>query len=160
MLSYWLFPLKEALLLILIDLLKGIVITLLGFALLGWVGAYLAAILVVVGSMYSCFLGFRGGLGLGVAAGALLVLSPVFFLFGLLILLFSLLLLRSLFIGALLALGAIILFGIVFATHLYVWGIILLLAIVLLFRFCSPWFGIKRRHDLPYRFPPRRRKRW
>ncbi|MFC7441889.1 glycerol-3-phosphate acyltransferase [Laceyella putida] len=152
-------PKKEALLLTVIDLVKGISATLLGFAVLGWVGAYLAALLVVAGSMYSCFLGFRGGTGLGVAAGALLILSPLFLLFGVLIYLLGLLLVRSLFAAALLTAVAIILFGIVFVTHMYVWGIVLVLGAVMLFRLCPRWFGTKKRWDRPYRFPPWK-KRW
>ncbi|MGX9707654.1 glycerol-3-phosphate acyltransferase PlsY [Laceyella sediminis] len=148
-------PLKEAFLLLVIDLVKGMAATLLGFALLGWVGAYLAAILVVVGSVYSCFLDFRGGTGLGVAAGVLLILSPILVVVGVMIFILAMLLVRSLFVATLLTGVALFLFGMVLATHVMVWLIVLVLCVVI----WSRWRGKKPRSYSRYKKPPWR-KRW
>jgi acyl-phosphate glycerol 3-phosphate acyltransferase len=143
---------REAFLLIVIDLVKGMSATLIGFALAGWFAAYLAAIVVVVGSMYSVFLGFRGGNGLGVAAGALLILSPVLILIGILIYLLSLLTTRILFLSTLLTTVAMILFGVVLATHFAVWLVILILGLLILSRMRPRWKRMRRGFEPPYRF--------
>jgi acyl phosphate:glycerol-3-phosphate acyltransferase len=153
--GYTQLPLKEAFLLLVIDLVKGMAATLLGIALLGWVGAYLAAILVVVGSVYSCFLDFRGGTGLGVAAGALLILSPILVVVGVLIFILALLLMRSLVVATLLTGAALFLFGMVLATHVMVWLIVLVLCVVI----WSRWWGKTPRNHSRYKKPPWR-KRW
>jgi glycerol-3-phosphate acyltransferase PlsY len=62
----------------LLDMLKGTVVVLLA----RWLGAgpwieVLAALAAVVGHTYSPFLGFKGGRGVAVAFGALLVISPL-----------------------------------------------------------------------------------
>lgn len=59
------------------DVLKGVLATLIGLWLAGRDGMYLAAVMVVVGHNFSCFLKFRGGKGIAAAIGAYLVLQPI-----------------------------------------------------------------------------------
>ncbi|MBH8604629.1 glycerol-3-phosphate acyltransferase [Thermoactinomyces sp. CICC 10522] len=142
---------REAFVLIVIDLVKGMAATLIGFSVAGWMGAYLAAVAVVVGSLYSVFLGFRGGTGIGVAAGALLILSPLLILIGILIYLFSLLTTRVLFVSTLLTTTAMIIFAVVLATQIYVWMVIIVVGGLILYRIRPKWKRIKR-FEPPYRF--------
>lgn len=143
---------KELLLLVLLDVGKGMFATLLGLSIAGWLGACLAAIAVVVGSMYSCFLQFRGGKGLAVSAGAVFILSPILILLGVLLYCFFLLTTRYLFLSNLLTIIAVIVLGIVFVTQLYVWFLILCLGIILIFHQKPDWKRFRRRWKLPFRF--------
>lgn len=59
------------------DVLKGVLAALIGLWLAGRDGLYLAAVMVVVGHNFSCFLRFRGGKGIAAAIGAYLVMQPV-----------------------------------------------------------------------------------
>lgn len=59
------------------DVLKGVLAVLIGLWLAGRDGMYLAAVMVVVGHNFSCFLRFRGGKGIAAAIGAYLVIQPV-----------------------------------------------------------------------------------
>jgi len=116
-----------------IDVLKGILATLIGLVVAGWSGAYFAAIFVVIGSMYSIFLRFHGGNGLSVSAGALLVLSPVLILIGAVIYGLSLLLTRMWFLSTLLTVVALLILGIIMVSQLYVWLVLLFLGVVVVF---------------------------
>lgn len=143
---------REYFLIIVIDLVKGMAAALFGLALGGWLGAGLAAVLVVTGSMYSVFLGFQGNYGLSVAAGALLILSPVLVIFGIIIYFFSLLLTRYLFLSTLLTTIAMIILGFILVTHFYAWLVILILGSLILFRMKPKWRHIRRNLEPPYRF--------
>ncbi|MBA4603038.1 glycerol-3-phosphate acyltransferase [Thermoactinomyces mirandus] len=143
---------REIFLVIVVDLVKGMAVTLFGLALGGWPGACLAAILVVVGSMYSVFLGFRGGYGLSVAAGALLILSPMLILFGIIVYVISLLATRYLFISTLLTTIAMILLGLVLATHFYALVAILIVGGLIFLRTKPKWRRVRRKIEPPYRF--------
>ncbi|MBD5559654.1 MAG: glycerol-3-phosphate 1-O-acyltransferase PlsY [Clostridia bacterium] len=59
------------------DVLKGVFAALIGLWLAGPDGMFLAAVMVVVGHNFSCFLRFRGGKGIAAAIGAYLVMQPV-----------------------------------------------------------------------------------
>ena len=59
------------------DVLKGALAALIGYWLAGEDGMYLAAVMVVVGHNFSCFLRFRGGKGIAAAIGAYLVMQPI-----------------------------------------------------------------------------------
>jgi acyl phosphate:glycerol-3-phosphate acyltransferase len=142
---------REVFVLIVIDLVKGMAATLIGFSISGWMGAYLSAVAVVVGSLYSVFLGFRGGSGISVAAGALMILSPMLIFIGILIYLFSLLTTRVLFVSALLTTIAMIIFAVVLATQVYVWLVIIVVGSLILYRIRPKWKRIKR-FEPPYRF--------
>ncbi|KFZ41481.1 MULTISPECIES: glycerol-3-phosphate acyltransferase [Thermoactinomyces] len=143
---------REYFLMIVIDLVKGMAATLFGMALGGWPGACFAAVLVVAGSMYSVFLGFQGNYGLTVAAGALLILSPVLVLVGIIIYFFSLLFTRYLFLSTLLTTMAMIILGLILVTHFYAWLVILVLGSLILFRMKPNWRHIRRNLGPPYRF--------
>lgn len=116
-----------------IDLLKGVLATLIGLAMVGWAGASLAAVFVVIGSMYSVFLRFHGGNGLSVSAGALLVLSPILLLLGAAVYGLSLLLTRMWFLSTLLTVIALLIFGVMMVSQLYVWLVLLFLGTMVVF---------------------------
>jgi glycerol-3-phosphate acyltransferase PlsY len=66
-------------LVVLLDLLKGAVGALLGWAVAGEVGAYVAATAAIAGHIVPVWTGFRGGKGVATSAGACLVVFPAFF---------------------------------------------------------------------------------
>jgi acyl phosphate:glycerol-3-phosphate acyltransferase len=143
---------QEMLIVILLDLGKGVSATLLALLVSGWFVAYMAAVLVVIGSMYSIFLHFAGGRGLAVAAGALCVFSPILLLVGIVVYLLSLLLTRYFFISTLLATIAVFVLGVLLATHLAVMAVIFLLSILILFRGKTNWKSIYKAWKKPSRF--------
>lgn len=143
---------REIFLVIVIDLVKGMAAALFGLALAGWMGACLAAVFVVVGSMYSVFQGFRGGYGLSVAAGALLILSPVLILFGIIVYFISLLATRYLFVSTLLTTIVMMIAGLVLATHFYALAVILITGGLILLRTRPDWRRFRRKIEPPYRF--------
>lgn len=62
-----------------LDIAKGALAALAGWALFGEAGAYLGAVAGLVGHVLPVWTGFRGGKGVAVAAGAILVVFPAFF---------------------------------------------------------------------------------
>lgn len=60
-----------------IDVLKGLIVTLVFDYNLGLTAGLTAALFAVIGHNYSVFVKFRGGRGLAVAAGALLIIQPL-----------------------------------------------------------------------------------
>lgn len=130
---------KGFMIVIIIDIFKGIIATLIGLLCAGWWGAYLAAIIVVFGSIYSIFLGFQGGKGIAVAAGALFVISPLLILIGIFIYILSLLLTRYLFFSTLFTVVSLLGLGIIMAVHFSVWMVIFLLGCLVLFHIKPSW---------------------
>lgn len=66
-------------LVIVIDLLKGVAAALVGWAIGDVAGAYAGATGGIVGHIFPVWSRFRGGKGVATAAGALLVVFPIFF---------------------------------------------------------------------------------
>ncbi|SEM90843.1 glycerol-3-phosphate acyltransferase [Lihuaxuella thermophila] len=143
---------QQVVILLVIDLLKGIIATLIGFLLGGWLAACLAAIAVVTGSIYSVFGGSNGGKGLAVAAGTMLVLSPLLMLIGIVIYLISLLLTRYLFVATCLTVVAVLLLGLVLVSHFYVWLVLLFLGVIVLFSQRPHRRGFRKGRKPPFRF--------
>lgn len=79
------------------DALKAIISCMLGYAILGNHGAYLAAIACILGHMFPVFFGFAGGKGVVTAGFAILMTNPYIFLICLVI--FVLVVLMSKFIS-------------------------------------------------------------
>mgnify|MGYP002352247952 CR=1 FL=1 len=69
------FGVKIGLLAFLLDLLKGIIATAIGNHLMGYNGALIAGIFVVVGHNWSIFLKFKGGKGIATSLGVMLYLN-------------------------------------------------------------------------------------
>ncbi len=111
------------------DLLKGFLVTLLAWMIAGPSAAYLAAILVVLIS----FLPIGRGSSLLIAAGAILVFSPLLLLVGVLAFIISLFTTRYLSISTYFTTIAILLFGIVLVAHITVWLVIFCLGILVCF---------------------------
>lgn len=70
---------KAAALTLLGDLLKAIVSCLIGYALLGQLGAYVAGLFCMVGHIFPIFYGFKGGKGVATAAATILMCNPIVF---------------------------------------------------------------------------------
>lgn len=71
---------KAAALTLLGDALKAIVAGLIGYALLGQLGAYIAGCACVIGHMFPVFYKFRGGKGVVTTAASVLMCNPFVFL--------------------------------------------------------------------------------
>lgn len=79
------------------DALKAVIACLVGYALFGIHGAYIAAIGCIVGHMFPIFFGFKGGKGVATAAFAMLMTNPLVFI--ICIVLFVLIVLMSKYIS-------------------------------------------------------------
>ncbi len=107
---------------------KGAVAVLIAWMIAGIVAAHVAVIFVVLGEMCPCFPSRHPRNGWSVAAGALLVISPIFILISLGVYLLSLLITRT-FVGSFfLAIIAFLLCLIFFAAQLYLWILVLSIA--------------------------------
>lgn len=71
---------KAAALTLLGDALKAIVAALIGYAILGHLGAYIAGCACVIGHMYPIFYKFKGGKGVVTTAASVLMCNPFVFL--------------------------------------------------------------------------------
>ncbi len=88
---------KAAVLTLLGDTLKAVVAALIGYALLGMCGAYIAGLFCVIGHMFPAYYGFRGGKGVVTVAASILMCDPLVFL--ILIVLFVLIVLATRYIS-------------------------------------------------------------
>ncbi|MGH7291370.1 MAG: glycerol-3-phosphate acyltransferase, partial [Myxococcota bacterium] len=70
---------KWGVLVILVDIVKGVIAALLGWAIGGDAGAYAGATTGIVGHIFPVWTRFRGGKGVATSGGAVLVVFPVFF---------------------------------------------------------------------------------
>ena len=70
---------KAAALTLLGDFLKAIVAALVGYALLGMFGAYIAGLFCIIGHMFPVYYGFRGGKGVVTVAASILMCDPIVF---------------------------------------------------------------------------------
>src|SRR5260370_21397282 len=107
-----------ALLVLVFDLLKGIGPTLIAtlvplFYGAGW-GPTVAGLAALIGHIYPVFIGFKGGRGVLTGAGALLVISPLTFLIGLVTLLISVLTSRFASLGSIIGHLTTIICGVLF----------------------------------------------
>ena len=71
---------KLALVVMALDVLKGVAAVLIGQGLAGDTGGLLGFVFVIVGHMFPVFLGFHGGKGVACGAGACAALSPMVFI--------------------------------------------------------------------------------
>lgn len=111
-----------------LDLLKGALAVAIAWLIGGVVAAHLSILFVVLGELCPCFPSGYPRYGWTVAAGGLLVVSPILILISLGVYLLSLLLTRYLVWSTFLALLAFLLCLIVFSVHLYLWLIIISVA--------------------------------
>lgn len=70
---------KAAALTLLGDSLKAVVAALIGYALLGTFGAYIAGLFCIIGHMFPAYYGFRGGKGVVTVAISILMCNPIVF---------------------------------------------------------------------------------
>lgn len=111
---------REGLTLLGLQMGKGALATLAGLGLAGWSGGALAAAAVVLGDLFPVFQGFHGGSGAAVAAGALLILSPLLIVLGLGVYLMTLFLTRYFSLSLFFASIGVMLFALVLFPGLYV----------------------------------------
>ena len=71
---------RAAALTLLGDSLKAVVAALIGYALLGAFGAYIAGLFCIIGHMFPAYYGFRGGKGVVTVATSILMCNPIVFL--------------------------------------------------------------------------------
>jgi acyl phosphate:glycerol-3-phosphate acyltransferase len=107
-----------ALLVLLFDLLKGVGPTLIAtlvplFYGAGW-GPTVAGLAALIGHIYPVFIGFKGGRGVLTGAGALLVISPLTFLIGLVTLSIAILTSRFVSLGSIVGSLTTIICGVLF----------------------------------------------
>jgi acyl phosphate:glycerol-3-phosphate acyltransferase len=114
----------------LIDLLKGFLAAFFGLLLAGWIAAYLAAILVVIAAL----LPIGKGSSPFVAAGAILVFSPLLLFIGVIAFVISIFVTRYVFISTCFTIIAVILFGLVFVAHISVWLVICCLGLLVCYQ--------------------------
>lgn len=114
---------------------KGALATLAGLVLGGWSGATLAAAGVVLGDLFPFFRGFQGGDGVAVAAGALLILSPLLILLGVGIYLTTLFLTRYLSLSVFFASVGVMLLALVLFPGFYVASVVILMGGLILLRY-------------------------
>lgn len=137
-------PLQDMVLWAGLEMTKGALAVLIGWATGGWFGASVAALMVVVGSLYPVVPAFRGGGGMAVAAGALFVLSPMLVVAGILIYFVSLLLTRYLEISTSLATVAVMILSGVISAHMYVIIVAVCVGSLILYHQPKHRFGRRR----------------
>ena len=107
-----------ALIVLILDLSKGIGPALLATIILGLNGAgwgpTLAGFFALIGHCYPVFIGFKGGRGVLTGAGALLVISPFIFLIAAITTLSTIYIWRYVSLGSIVGSGTIIICGIIF----------------------------------------------
>ena len=71
---------KAAALTLLGDVLKAVVACLIGYLLIGSLGAYIAGLFAILGHIFPIFYGFKGGKGVATTAASILMCNPIVFL--------------------------------------------------------------------------------
>jgi acyl phosphate:glycerol-3-phosphate acyltransferase len=99
---------KLALLVLVVEMAKGVAAVLLGQSIAGEAGALAAGIGAVAGNVYNVWLGFKGGKGLGISGGVLLGLWPAGWPFIVLTLALAAAVTRSTGIGTLITIAALL----------------------------------------------------
>ncbi len=99
---------KLALIVLIVEVVKGVTAVAAGFAIGDDSGAVAAGLGAIAGNVYNIWLGFRGGKGLGISAGVLLGTWPVMFPVALGILILTSALTRSTGKGTLIGLSVLI----------------------------------------------------
>lgn len=114
---------------------KGALAALTGLLLAGWTGGALAAATAVLGDLFSLFRPVHGGGGVAVAAGGLLILSPLLLAVGMGIYLLTLFLTRYFSVSVLFASIGVIVFSLVLFPGLYVVLVVLFAGGLILLRY-------------------------
>lgn len=141
---------KRSLRLVGIDFGKGFVVTALGLITAGWGGACFAALTVNAGATFPVFNRFRGTPSIGVAAGSLLVLSPLLLLVGLGTFILVLFLTQYLSLSAILSTVIVLILAMIYPPSWLALLVIVLLGVGILYSFSrlmkgnEPVFPIRR----------------
>lgn len=112
--------LREGMIFAGLQMVKGALATLTGLLLAGWTGGALAAAAAVLGDLFSLFRHVHGGGGVAVAAGGLLILSPLLVALGMSIYLLTLVLTRYFSVSVLFASIGVMVFSLVLFPGVYV----------------------------------------
>ncbi|MCS1351984.1 glycerol-3-phosphate acyltransferase [Mechercharimyces sp. CAU 1602] len=134
------------------EMVKGGVAALIGLILAGWLGACTAAVFVVIGHTYSVFTGFRGERGLAVAAGAVLILSPLLILCGLVIYFLSLITTQYRSLATYITIGSVMVLALFFPMHFYALFVVATIGLFLLLRYRSWWERFRKGAEPPVRW--------
>lgn len=68
---------KAAVITLVIDILKGVIAVLIGMILAGDIGAYVCALMVMLGHIWPMLFKFKGGKGIATSFGALIMINPL-----------------------------------------------------------------------------------
>ncbi|PTX51487.1 glycerol-3-phosphate acyltransferase PlsY [Melghirimyces profundicolus] len=150
--------LREALVLIGLQMGKGILATLVGLMFQSWTGAAFAAAAVVLGDLFPIFHRSGDGRGVAVAAGALVILSPLLILSGAVIYLVTLLVTRYLSVSAVLAALGVMMLSLVFFPKFYVVLVVFFAGGLVLIRHRRILGSWRKGAEMPLRW--RRFRRW
>lgn len=124
---------KKALLVFLIDALKGLVASRIGYALGGEQMALMGAVAVILGHVYPAVLRFRGGKGVATTLGALISIFPMYGLIAILLAITVIIRTRYVSLGSLT--GAVVMAFILFMTKAdsYSLSLVALIALFIMF---------------------------
>jgi glycerol-3-phosphate acyltransferase PlsY len=104
-----------ALLVLTVEIAKGLVAVLVGLGIAGQPGGLAAGLAAVTGNLFKVWLGFHGGKGLGISGGVILGLWPVAFPVVVLSIALATALTRSTGLGSLVTLGVLLIFALIVA---------------------------------------------
>lgn len=125
-----------------LEIATGALATLFGLMMAGWAGASLAALSVVLGRIYPVFTGFQGEYGVGMAAGGLLILSPLLMLMGVSIFFVLLLLTRYSSVSIIFTIVLVMLLTLFLFPQFYVIWVVFCVGGLILFQYKgsgNPW---------------------
>jgi glycerol-3-phosphate acyltransferase PlsY len=103
------------LLVLTVEIAKGLVAVLVGLGIAGQPGGLAAGLAAVTGNVFNVWLGFHGGKGLGISGGVILGLWPVAFPVVVLSIALATALTRSTGLGSLVTLGVLLIFALIVA---------------------------------------------
>jgi acyl phosphate:glycerol-3-phosphate acyltransferase len=129
---------------------KGMTAAGLGLLAAGWSGAVAASIAVVLGQVAPVFPGFRGGKGAAVAAGTLVVLSPLLIVVGLAAYGICLVLTRYLSFSTMAAVVTVMVAALFFFPKLYLLMVVLPVGTLILYRYREDWKRWRRGFESPF----------
>jgi glycerol-3-phosphate acyltransferase PlsY len=95
-----------ALLVLIVEITKGVLAVVIGFEIADQVGGLAAGLGAVTGNVFNVWLGFKGGKGLGISGGVILGLWPAAFPIVVLVIALASALTRSTGMGSLITVGA------------------------------------------------------
>lgn len=120
-----------------IDILKGVVPTLIGYLYGGELYAVFAGVPASIGHSYSIYVKFKGGKSVATSAGIMLVLNPIALLFAVAVFALTLFITKYVSLSSMIAASSIVIFLMLFEDSVLVKVTTLFLAAFIIFRHYS-----------------------